>query len=183
MLITALLILILLWHFYLGYSRGLIKQTYYLIATVLSLAVANHYYRPFADRLTLWIPYAQVTDEELLPFFSGVNIFEMDRVFYAGLAFLLLFILAYLGLAFLGIFLHVFPIHRLDDSLFNMVSGFLSVLVTLVFMSLFLNLLTTIPWLRLQTILSGNLLLKALISHFPALSQLIRYLWVTAILG
>lgn len=183
MIISLALLLALLWQFYLGYSRGLVKQVYNFLATLVSLFVANHYYQPLADRLTLWIPYGQSLDESSLPFFAGVNIFEMDRVFYAGMAFVLAFLVSYLLLSFLGIFLHFLPLNRWDKPLLNAIAGGLSVLTSLIFISLFGNILATIPLDLVQRLLSGNIFIKGLISHFPVLSALLRQLWVTKILG
>lgn len=183
MLLTLLLLLVLLWHFYLGYSRGIVKQTYYFLSVVASLFVAGMHYLPLADRLTLWVPYSQVVSGGDLPYFSDVNIFEMDQVFYSGLAFLLIFLASYAVFGFLGIFLHLFKINRLDDPLLNTISGFLAVLVTLMIFNILLTLVATIPFATIQQMLSSNLLVKGLIKHFPVLSQLWRHLWVTAVLG
>lgn len=182
-MISVILLLVLLWTFYLGYSRGLVKQLYRFLTMLASLFIGNHYYQNLADRLTLWIPYGQPVDETSLPFFSGVNIFEMDRVFYAGIAFILAFSLAYLLFNFLGIFLHFLPLNRWDKPSLNIVAGALAVLSSLMFISLVGNLLATIPLDVLQRLLSGNLILNGLISHFPILSPVLRYLWVTKILG
>lgn len=178
MLLSFGLIVILFWHFYLGYSRGLVKQIYFFLATLAGLVVANLYYERLADRLTLWVPYTQAVEEVPLPYFAEVNIFEMDMVFYAGLAFFIIFLAVFLVLKAFGLFLHFFPLRAVDDVTLNLISGALSVLVTLMFLNLFLTLAATLPVAFLQRHLENNLLIKVLINHFPILSQLIRHLWV-----
>lgn len=182
-MINLVIALVLLWHFYLGYTRGLVKQTYYFVASILSLVAAGFYYQPLSDRLTLWVPYTQAVEEVPLTYFSQVNIFEMDTVFYAGLAFVVIFFTAYAFLAFLGIFLHLLPLGDFDDVTYNLISGFLAVLVTLIGFNLVLTLLATLPIAPLQTRLAESWLVKGLIDYFPALSQLIDHLWVIRTLG
>lgn len=182
-MITVILLVVALWHFYLGYSRGIIKQTYQFLAAVAALAVAGTYYRPLSDILTFWVPYTQAVEEVPLSYFSEVNIFEMDTVFYAGIAFVALFFASFALLNLLSVFLHLFPLEGYDDPTLNVVSGFLAVLIMLMGLSLLLTLAATLPVAALQDLLAGNFLMKGLIAHFPVLSQLIRHLWVVVPLG
>ncbi|MGT2896662.1 CvpA family protein [Streptococcus entericus] len=176
-MITLLMIIALAWQFYLGYSRGLVKQTYLLIALVISILVAKTYYKPLAGLLTFWVPYTQAVEEKVLTYFPQVSIFEMDKVFYAGTAFLALTLASYFVLRLLTVFLHFFPLWKLDTTRFNVISGALSVFMTVVFWSMALRLFATVPFDQVQRLLTSNPLISLLI-NFPVLSNVLNQLWV-----
>ncbi|TYL04498.1 CvpA family protein, partial [Streptococcus dysgalactiae] len=56
-MLSLLIVLVLTWNFYIGYSRGIILQSFYVLGALLSLLVANRFYIGLAHKLTLWIPY------------------------------------------------------------------------------------------------------------------------------
>ena len=85
-MLSILLVLILIWHFYIGYSRGIILQTYYFIASIVSLVIASQFYQILAEKITLWIPYSNASQGATVNFFTDVNIFDLDQVYYAGVA-------------------------------------------------------------------------------------------------
>lgn len=175
-MITLLLLLALLWQFYLGYSRGLIKQLYLFLSLGIALAVALAHYKPLATKLTFWVPYTQAIEEKTLTYFPQVSIFDMDKVFYSGLAFLSITLAVYLFLRLIAVFLHFFPLEKLDQKPYNLISGGLSVLMTLVFWSMTLTLVATIPFDQVQEYLMSPAI-KTLIK-LPILSQLLKVWWV-----
>lgn len=180
-MIALILIFIFAWHFYIGYSRGIILQAYYNISALLAFIIAGFYYKKLADTLTLWIPYANPTEESTVFFFKSVNIFELDRVFYAGVAFVAIYIAIFLLLRFLGLFMHFVNYRRFDTSHYQLLSGGLSVILSVLFTTMLLTVLATIPIPMIQNILGNNLIFRFLI-NLPIFSQLLEYLWVTAIL-
>lgn len=86
-MLSLLIVLILTWNFYIGYSRGIILQSFYVLGALLSLLVANRFYIGLAHKLTLWIPYSNPVEGTSVFFFKSVDIFVLDKVYYAGLAF------------------------------------------------------------------------------------------------
>ena len=42
-MISAILLIVFIWQFYIGYARGIVLQTYYLVASVLSLVIAGQF--------------------------------------------------------------------------------------------------------------------------------------------
>lgn len=179
MVVALLILLALAWQFYLGYSRGLVKQIYLVVALLLAFWFAQANYLPLAKKLTLWVPYTQAVEEKTLTYFPEVSIFDMDKVFYAGVAFLALLLGSYLVLRLLSLFLHFFPLDKLDNPILNGVSGVLSLLVSLVFWSATATLLATLPFDGVQNFLANQVLIKALIK-LPMLSDLFHQLWVLA---
>lgn len=181
-MISGLLLILLSWQFFIGYRRGLPKQIYEVITLVTAFIIASSSYRSLADKLTLWVPYAQPTEELILPHFSAVNVFEMDSVFYAGLAFSALLGLVYGGFKLLAFLTDLFSFDHLDTFTYRLVAGGLSVLVTVVFWSVAFKLLATIPFAQVQGFLDKSFLIKAIL-NLPVVSQLLYYFWVVRILG
>ena len=72
-MLSVLILLILAWHFYIGYSRGIILQAYYLVASIVSLVVASRFTKRCGS-LTLWIPFKSESRARV-EFFSPMLIF------------------------------------------------------------------------------------------------------------
>lgn len=179
-MIGLIFLLVLAWQFYIGYMRGILLQAYYGLASILSLFVANHFYQGLATKLTLWVPFVNPHQDTKMLFFESISPFELDKVFYAGLAFIVIYMLAYFTFRFLGIFLHLADLDKFDSPLLNAVSGGLTVVVTIIMFSMGATLLATVPANQLQTFLAGHTTTKLLI-NFPILAQLWQYFWVTRI--
>lgn len=182
-MLSVLIMLILAWHFYIGYSRGIILQAYYFIASMVSLVVASRFYQALSEEITLWIPYSNAGQGATVNFFTDVNIFDLDKVYYAGVAFTAIYLLVYCLFRLVGILVHLLPLHRFDNVKINSISGVLAVLVALVFFGLVLTLLATVPMSMVQNLLSSSWLARLIINYFQPLASVLRALWVTAILG
>lgn len=57
-MLSILIFLLLLWHFYIGYNRGVLLQAFYFIGSLISLLIASRYYDNWAHKIALWIPYS-----------------------------------------------------------------------------------------------------------------------------
>lgn len=180
-MVTLLLLLILAWHFYIGYSRGIVLQAYYLLATIVSLVIASHNYQQLADMISLWVPYSNPLEGSSVSFFQSVDLFDLSQVFYAGVAFYAIYVVVYALFRLIGIFVHFAKIERFDKLSFRLIAGIMSLLVGISFLSFFFNILATVPLPAVQSQLSASWLIKALI-HFPVLSTLVNQLWVDAVL-
>lgn len=180
-MVGLVFLIILAWQFYIGYMRGVVLQGFYTLASLLSLVIANHFYKPLSDTLTLWIPYVNPGPDAKVFFFKSVNLFELDTVFYAGLAFAIVYGLSYIVFRFLGIFLHLVNLDKFDRVGFNSLSGILSILVTVLFFSMGTSLLATVPLDAVQQFLDGHITTKLLI-NLPIVSDLWQHYWVTQII-
>ena len=174
-MLSVFILLILAWHFYIGYSRGIILQAYYFVASIVSLVVASRFYQALSEEITLWIPYSNAGQGASMNFFTDVNIFDLDRVYYSGVVYALF--------RLLGIVVHLLPLHHFDNVKVNCVSGVLAILVTLISCNLLLTLLATVPMSMVQNLLSSSWLVRLIINDFQPLAGIIKSLWVTAILG
>lgn len=182
-MLSIVILLLVVWNFYLGYSRGIILQGFYFVGCLVSLAVAGHYYQDLSQKITLLIPYSSAAEGATVSFFTKVNIFSLDTVYYAGLAYTAIAVIAYFVLRLLGVLVHLAPINYFDGRWTNIASGCLSALVTLIFSSLFVTVLATVPLDSIQKTLSSSHLISWLINDFPILSSHLYKLWVTSLLS
>ena len=113
-MISILLLLVLAWGFYIGYRRGLVLQVYYFLVAVISAFVAGQFYKSLGDHFHLLVPYANPQEGQGTFFFPSDQLFHLDKVFYAGLAYLLVFGICYTIGRFIGLFLHLIPTKKLD---------------------------------------------------------------------
>ena len=182
-MITIVILLILAWTFYIGYARGLVLQLFYSGSAIVSMIVAAHFYKNLSTVLSLWIPYANATQGSVTYFYPNSQLFDLDKVFYAGLAYFIVFSVVYCLARFLGIFVHLAPLWKLNQPWMKILSGLLAMGVTIFVLQMGLTILSTVPIAFIQNHLQGNMLLRFLISHTPMTTQLLKYLWVTKIIG
>ena len=122
-MIGLLVLAIMAWNFYIGYRRGLFMQAYYVVSVIIAMCVAAYFYRSLGEAINLWVPYTNPTKDASIAFFKDQNIFSLDRVYYAGVAYFAIYCIAYYGLRFLGIFFHFVRIERLDQRHYQVVGG------------------------------------------------------------
>lgn len=90
------------------------------------------------------------TKDASVAFFTDQNVFSLDRVYYAGVSYFAIYCVTYYGLRFLGIFFHFVRIERLDQTRFQVASGVLASLVSLVPLTMLGNILATVPINNIQ---------------------------------
>ena len=181
-MISILILLILAWSFYIGYSRGLVLQSFYCFSCLLSLLIAAGSYKRLAAVFYLWVPFANATEGSSTYYFDSKYLFDLDQIFYAGLAFLTIYLLVYAIMRFLGIFMHLIRYIGSDTPKMNLISGALSVLVTIVSLQLGLTILATIPVPLIQDTLHQSFLANAIINT-PLTSSWLHQLWVINTIG
>lgn len=182
-MITIALLILLLWSFYIGYSRGFLVQVFCTVAGVFSLLVAMGQYKKLAALFYLWVPFANATEGSKNLFFDSKYLFDLDQVFYAGLAFLTIVVGVYVLMRILGILIHLLDFVNPDGTKMNVLAGLLSLLVTLVFLQMVLTIVATIPIATVQHLLQDSALASALIRYTPFTTSLFEKLWVTNMIG
>lgn len=182
-MISILLLLILAWSFYIGYRRGIILQAYYLVATIVSAYFASKYYLALGQKFNLLIPYANPQEGQGTFFFPSNQLFQLDKVFYAGVGFLLAFTIFYCICRLLGLFLNLVPSEILDGKYYRICAGVLSVGVTLFVLQMMLTILATVPLQIVQNSLENSFVARHIIQSIPFTTNFIKQLWVTKIIG
>lgn len=178
-MISLLILIILAWAFYIGYSRGIVLQGFYSLGAILALTLAGTYFRNYSQILSLWIPYSSPAEGTTVAFYPANQLFQLDQVFYAGLSYLLVFTLVYAAFRLLGIFAHLLPSFLEDKLWANIVSGFLSLLVTAFVLQMLLIILSTVPLDLIQNRLNGGL--ARLMIEAPLTSDFLKSLWFSQI--
>ena len=203
-MLTFLILLILAWSFYIGYARGIILQSYYFLVTLVALLIAGGSYKGLAKVLSLWVPFSSPTQQSVNYFYANRYLFQLDDIFYAGLAYVLIFAMIYLIGRVIGIFMHLVPQpEKLEDRKYQIGAGVIAVVITLLVIQMGLTVLSTVPMASIhllviqmgltvlstvpmasiQNRLNASGLIRFIILHTPISSSLFHNLWVTAIIG
>ena len=182
-MISVLLLLVLAWSFYIGYRRGLVLQIYYFVATVISALLAGNFYQSLGKQFDLLIPYASPQQGQGTFFFPSDQLFQLDKVFYAGIGYLLAFTVFYCIGRLIGLFFNLVPTKKLGGKYFRIGAGVLSVGVTLFVLQMMLTILATVPLAIVQNSLENSLVAKHMIQSIPVTTDLIKQLWVTKLIG
>ncbi|TCD45568.1 CvpA family protein [Streptococcus sp. X16XC17] len=182
-MISIVLLIILAWSFYIGYSRGLVLQAFYGFSSVLALIIAAGNYKSLASIFYLWVPFATATEGASTYYFDSKYLFELDKIFYAGLAFLAIYMVVYAIMRFIGIFVHLLKFVSPDTTMMNVISGGISVIVTLISIQMVLTVVATIPLATVQNTLHDSWLANGIIQYTPIMSSLLKNWWVTKVVG
>ncbi|MCC9749352.1 CvpA family protein, partial [Streptococcus agalactiae] len=113
-MLSLLLLIIVIWHFYIGYSRGIFLQVFYVLMSMVSLMIASQFYQELASQITLWVPYSNPVQGVEVYFFKDISKFQLSHVYYAGVAFVFIYSLSYLVGRLLGVLLHLAPVEHFD---------------------------------------------------------------------
>ena len=182
-MISIILLLILAWSFYIGYRRGLLLQVYYLVATVVSAYLAGNFYQSLGEQFHLLLPYANPQEGQGTFFFPSDQLFQLDKVFYAGIGYLLAFGIFYSFGRFIGLFLNLVSSKKLGGKYFRIGAGVLSIGVTLFVLQMILTILATVPLGVVQNSLENSIVAKHMVQSIPFTTDLIKQLWVTKLIG
>lgn len=181
-MLTILILLILVIGFYTGLRRGLILQIVYTFGYLISYMIAKAYYKQLAPYLELYIPYPAPTADAKLVFFKQEISFELDKAFYAGVAFLLILILCWLAIRFLCIFAHSLMYMSLLKQANGLAGGIMSAIVMYIGITLVLNLFCMVPLTFVQNQFESSGLARFMVQHTPVFSNQIHSLWIEQII-
>ncbi|MTB63569.1 CvpA family protein [Streptococcus sp. zg-86] len=180
-MITLVLLILLVWSFYIGYSRGIVLQSYYTFASIFSLIVAAGYYKRLIALLYLWVPFTNAAQGASTYYFEPQYLFSLDKIFYAGLAFLVVYGVVYTLLRLLGLLVHLLRFADPDTRVTNLISGALAVLVAIVSLQIVLTIAGAIPLTVVQDTLHKSWLANTLIQYTPITSSLFKKLLLASI--
>lgn len=178
-MISILLLFVLAWAFYIGYTRGIVLQGFYSLGALVAILVAASNYRNWVKLLSLWVPYASPSEGASTYFYPASQIFDLDQVFYAGLAFLLVFTVVYSLVRLLGILVHLVPNYFEDNIWANLASGLLSLFVTGFVLQMILIILSTVPLPLVQNHLNSGL--ARMFIQAPLTGDYLKNIWMTQI--
>ncbi|MBS7577644.1 MULTISPECIES: CvpA family protein [unclassified Enterococcus] len=182
-MISLIILIFLAIGFSIGYFRGFALQAYYIIGTLIAYLIATILFTKYAKVFTLWVPFPSASEGSKLTILNQSIIFDLNDVFYAAFAFMLIFIIVLILVRVLGIF--AYPLGKLKvlGKHNHWVGGVLGVLESYLVILLFLAVLALIPINNIQNALSNSLLAKAMLLRTPIFSHDIFNSWVTEIIN
>lgn len=181
-MVSIAILILLAWSFYIGYSRGLVLQGFYGVSSLFAILVAALTYKKLSGILYLWVPFANATQGSFNYYFNEKYLFDLDQVFYAGLAFLTVYLLVYAIMRFVGIFVHLLEAYNPDTIQSNLISGAIAVVVALLSLQMVLVLVATIPVDLVQEQLQKSFLANLLIQYIPT-AHFFKAVWLSNITG
>ncbi|WEV60247.1 CvpA family protein [Streptococcaceae bacterium ESL0729] len=170
-MISIIIMILLAWAFYVGYLRGLYLQLFYSLAILVAGAFALKNYQTLAAKISMWIPFANAGVDSKLKFFNQDIIFQLDKTYYAGIAFLIILVGAYLAARLVGVFLGFLSNSQPLGLAGSIISGFLALLTTYFMLETGLTILAMMPINSIQDKLFSSGLVKFMITDTPIFSK------------
>lgn len=166
-MISIIIFLLLAWAFYVGYSRGLELQIFYSVGMIVVVVFAITNYETLAAKISMWIPFANATPQSKLQFYNQNIIFQLDKTFYSGVAFLLIVIAVYLIFRFVGIFLGFLSNIQPFGNIGSLASGLLAVMVSYFILESVFTVLAMVPINAIQDRLYGSGMIRFMVLDSP----------------
>ena len=173
MILNLIILVALVWAFMVGYSRGLILQVIYSFGTIIAAFIAASNYKELAQKLSIWVPFSNATENSHLLLFSDKLLFQLDDAFYASISFLAIFIVVYAIIRLIGLFLHfaLSPLGRNG----KIIAGILGFAATYFGLQMVLSL---VPIAAVQSQLDASFLARFMVLHTPISSGILQNLFI-----
>lgn len=182
-MLTLVILFALLLSFYGGYRRGLAYQIVFVVGYLLSFIVARMFYQKLGSHLELFVPYPSVTNDSKMLYYSVEQAFNLDKAFYAGVAFVMILIAGWLVTHLIAIFFKDLLYKVMIPQYDGIVAGILQLIVCYVGIFLILKLVSFVPMAVVQNQIEGSWYARFMIEHSLFLSSQFNNLWVTKIIG
>lgn len=177
-MIGLIVLLILLAGFYAGSRRGVALQLVYSGGFFLSFVVAQKLFLPWGEKISLLLPYLSVSPDTQMAFFSQEQSFDLDKAYYAAVAFISFLLMGYLITKFVGVFASGLRYTRLIPEVDWIVAGLLNMVIAYVWIFLILKLLTLIPIDSIQALFKAGSFPRWMIEKSPILANYFNQMWI-----
>lgn len=181
-MIGAVFLLTLLGSFYSGSRRGIPLQLVYSAGFFLSFLFAQKMYLSWGRKIELIVPYLSISPETKMVFFSQKEAFDLDKPYYAAVAFLFFLLVGFLLTRLAGLLASPLRFVSIIPQFDWIVAGFLNVLIVYIWFFLCLKLLTLIPIDFIQDLFVSHQWLRNIVEKTPFFSNYIQQLWITNII-
>lgn len=170
-MVSLILLGVFVFGFLIGLKRGGMQQLIHLAGFLLSYVITFIFYRPFADYLTLLIPFPELAQTDWAIFSEAGAI---EAAFYRAIAFALLFfgikILLQILLSMTNIVTRL-PVIRSFNKLTGAILGFVE-FYFIAFVILYILALT--PVSSIQALIEESFIANLMIKYTPILTQIAR---------
>lgn len=181
-MIGTVFLLTLLGTFYSGSRRGIPLQLVYSAGFFLSFLFAQKMYLSWGRKIELIVPYLSVSPETKMVFFSQKEAFDLDKPYYAAVAFLFFLLVGLLLTKLVGLLASPLRFVSIIPQFDWIVAGFLNALIVYIWFFLCLKLLTLIPIDFIQELFVTHQWLRNIVEKTPFFSNYIQQLWITNII-
>ncbi|WP_164216849.1 CvpA family protein [Virgibacillus sp. YIM 98842] len=174
-----ILIILLLFGFLMGLKRGFILQLFHLLGFIAAFIAAVMYYDELGSRISLWIPYPELSDESAWADF--LQALPLEAAFYNAIAFAIIFFAVKIILQIIASmldFVASLPLINSVNKVLGSVLGFIEVYLIL-FIILYILALT--PLETIQNWINGSGIALFMLENTPYFSDKIQELWFTHI--
>lgn len=182
-MLTLLILLVIIVGIYAGYQRGFAYQMVYTLGYLIAFLVAKANYRALGKKLELIIPYPSPTVETKLVLFDKAIVFDLDKAFYAGFAFVLILTIGWLVVRFIGMLSYGLTFIPLLKQGNDLVGAALGGVIGLVALAIFLTLLAMLPVPSIQNLFAKSGLARGIVNHTPIISASLHDLWINKVIG
>ncbi|WP_042223285.1 CvpA family protein [Oceanobacillus manasiensis] len=174
-----IILIILVFGLLMGLKRGFILQLFHLLGFIVALIVAALYYDKLGPKLTLWIPYPELSNEGAWAEF--LQALPLESGFYNAIAFVVIFFAVRIILQIIASMLDVvasLPVLNSVNKLLGAVLGFVEVYL-LLFIVLYIMALTPIE--SIQSWINDSSIALAMLENTPYLSEKLKDLWFNTV--
>src|SRR5699024_4225838 len=174
-MLNLILFVVLVFGFLMGLKRGFILQLLHLVGFIIAFVVAVAYYKPLAEKVSLFVPYPDLKGDS--GWISFLDALPLEQGFYNAIAFAMIFFGVKIVLQIIATmldFVAALPILSLVNRLLGAILGFIEVYL-IVFVILFIAALTPLEFA--QNWVSHSSIAQFIIEKTPILSKKIIDLW------
>ncbi len=178
-MVNFIILLILAFGFFMGMKRGFILQLLHLLGFLIAFIVAVVYYKPLAEKVSLFIPYPDLQGDS--GWISFLDALPLEQGFYNAIAFAIIFFGVKIILQIVATmldFVAALPILSMVNRILGAILGFVEVYL-IVFVLLFILALTPLGFA--QNWINESSVAQFIIEHTPMLSKKIVDLWFSTI--
>lgn len=172
-----IIIVLLIFGFLIGLKRGFILQLFHLVGFIIAFVLAAKYYDVLGERLALWIPYPELSNDSSWADF--LQSLPLEKGFYNAISFAIIFFAVKVLLQIIASmldFVASLPIIGSVNKLLGSILGFLEIYLIL-FIILYILALTPIG--GIQSWINDSSIALFMIENTPYLSDKIKDLWLT----
>jgi len=174
-MLNLILIFLLLFGLIIGLKRGFILQFFHLIGFAAAFIMATLYYNKLTPHLVLWIPYPELSGDNVWAQF--LQALPLEKGFYNAISFAIIFFAVKIALQIIASmldFVAALPILNWMNRILGAVFGFLEIYL-IIFILLFILALT--PLSIVQSVINDSSIALFMIEKTPILSDKIKSLW------
>ncbi|HIY57435.1 MAG TPA: CvpA family protein [Candidatus Tetragenococcus pullicola] len=180
-MIGFIIFLCLLLAFYAGGRRGAAYQLVYTIGMAISFFIATKYYQFWGGKIELYVPYLSVNPETKMHYYDQATSFDLDKAYYAAVAFIGLLFIGWLVTKLIGIF----AVDLRFVKLFSydwLLAGLLNVMLVYVALVMIFFIFSLIPLDIIQSIFDRSTMVRFMIEKTPFFSKQIYKLWISTVI-